>query len=359
MEKSEPILIQALRQKPVPYTPIWLMRQAGRYLPEYRSIRSSTRDFVTLCKSPDLACEVTLQPIRRFDLDAAIIFTDILVIPDALGCKLYFEENEGPKFHNMIQNQLDIKKLKKEGACEALSYVMDTIKHVKRALDPKKALIGFAGSPWTLACYMLESSKNHDFMTIRQWMYQNPEALHQLLIVLEHVLIDYLDAQIDAGVDVVMLFDSWGGLLNKKQYQDFSLYYIQKIIKQLKSKHNSFPIILFAKNYGIALENMADSGCHAIGLDWTVDIKEARKRVGNKVALQGNLDPAALFGNENFIKFQVEHILQGAGPIGHIFNLGHGIHKDTPIERVEYLIHTVKNLSRKMNTSTPLHAEQS
>jgi len=339
-------LLRVLRGLPVDKTPIWLMRQAGRYLPEYRAIRREVPDFLTLCKSPDLACEVTMQPLRRFALDAAIIFSDILTIPDAFGLGLEFIEGEGPCFKTPVQSEEAIKALPILCPDTSLRYVMDAIRVTKQALHNTIPLIGFAGSPWTIAAYMVEGKASKTFSTFRAMMYRAPELLHSLLSILTKNIIIYLQAQIDAGADSIMLFDTWGGLLGQEQYLKFSLQYMETIVAALKKTHPSIPVILFSKNGGLYLENIAASGCAGIGLDWTANIAEAKASIGSRVVLQGNLDPAVLYAHPNVIEQEVKKILQqfGAGG-GHIFNLGHGIYPDINPEHVHVLIESVNNFS--------------
>ena len=337
--------IRALKRQPVDKTPIWIMRQAGRYLPEYRHVRAQAKSFMHLCKTPELACEVTLQPIRRFPLDAAIIFSDILTIPDAMGLGLQFVEGEGPKFQYPIHSLDAIHSLRIPDP-SALDYVMNAIRLVRHELDNKIPLIGFAGSPWTLATYMIEGGASKNFTTIKKWLFTEPAGLHLLLDLLAGAVADYLNAQIDAGAQVVMIFDTWGGILTRRDYLNFSLHYMQQIIHRLRQQQKDVPIILFTKNGGQWLEHMADSGCDALGIDWMTELGEARLRVGDKVALQGNMDPAVLYASGGRIETEVANILQsyGSGP-GHIFNLGHGIHPDTPPEHVSILVDAVHNQS--------------
>lgn len=337
-------LIRALLRQPVDYTPVWIMRQAGRYLPEYRAVRSKAGDFLTLCKTPELACEVTLQPIKRFNLDAAILFSDILTIPDAMGLGLYFAEGEGPCFRNPVRSREDIDKLPIPDPENELRYVCDAVRLCKRELHNKIPLLGFSGSPWTLATYMVEGGASKDFRVIKSLLYREPHLLHQLLTKLAMAVTDYLNAQIAAGVDAVMLFDTWGGILTATDYQQFSLVYMKKIIAGLKK----VPVILFTKNGGQWLEAMAASGCTAIGLDWMTDIQHARAQIGSKVALQGNLDPAVLYAKPDRIREEVAIILEKYGNgSGHVFNLGHGIAQDVPPEHVQVLVDAVHELSRK------------
>lgn len=331
-------LIKALQRQPVDRTPVWIMRQAGRYLPEYREARAKVPDFLTFCKTPELACEVTLQPLRRFPLDAAIIFSDILTIPAAMGMNLQFVTGEGPVFLDPIREPKDLERLILPDVEKDLGYVMQAIRLVVRELNGKVPLIGFAGSPWTVACYMVEGSGSKTFQTIRSLCYQSPNFIHDLLQRLTQVTIDYLNAQVEAGAEVIMLFDTWGGLLNTESYENFSLYYMRIISQQLKKTVNGkrIPVIFFTKGGAQWLEMIASQDCDAIGLDWTINIRHARERVGEKVALQGNLDPAILFSNPKVVKEAVKKILDDFGSYsGHVFNLGHGIDQYTPVENVE------------------------
>jgi len=338
-------LVNALFRKPVDKKPVWLMRQAGRYLPEYRDIRKQAGDFMTLCKSPELACTVTLQPLARFDLDAAILFSDILTIPDAMGLELYFKEGEGPAFKNIIRSVSDIKNLGKPDPESDLTYVMDAVRLIKHELANKVPLIGFSGSPWTLATYMVEGGSSKNFSEIKKLIYTEPKAAHTLLNLLADSVTDYLHAQIKAGVDVVMVFDTWGGVLTTRDYELFSLNYMKKITQTLKKLAPEVPVILFTKNSGLWLDKLADTGCDALGIDWTINLAEARKKVSDKVALQGNLDPSILYASPERIKEEVEQIHQSYGPgPGHIFNLGHGIHPDAPPESVEAFVEAVHGL---------------
>lgn len=339
--------LQALRGEPVPYTPIWMMRQAGRYLPEYRATRAKAGDFLTLCQTPELACEVTLQPLARFKLDAAILFSDILTIPDAMGLGLQFIEGEGPTFQKPIKSIHDIEQLPIPDPAESLRYVMDAVIMIKKHLTAVP-LIGFSGSPWTLACYMIEGGGSKLFKHAKTFLYNQPDAMHLLLDKLSTAIIDYLAAQIDAGVDAVQIFDTWGGVLTTTAYQQFSLAYMQKIVRQLLQKYPHIPITLFTKQGGLWLEQIAQTGCTAVGLDWTIDLQQARARIGSQVALQGNLDPMILFSDPEKIRQEVAAILASYGQgSGHVFNLGHGIDKDTPIEHVQVLIESVHELSQQ------------
>ncbi len=335
--------INALLKKPIKRKPIWIMRQAGRYLPEYRKTRQKAGNFLNLCQTPELACEVTLQPIERFDLDAAILFSDILTLPDAMGLGLYFVEGEGPKFKNLIDSEKTINQLIKPDMSD-LSYVFDAISLIQNHLHNRLPLIGFSGSPWTLATYMVEGGSSKNFARIKGLMYENPKYMHQLLDILSESLIDYLNTQILSGVDAVMIFDTWGGILPKRYYEIFSLHYMNKIIAHLYHNHNGkkIPVTLFTKGGGAWLEKMAKSGCDALGLDWTIDLSEAQKRVGSQVALQGNLDPCVLYaGKKNIIAKTLDILNQFNCDTGHVFNLGHGIMPDVSPENVEILINTV------------------
>ncbi len=337
-------VLRALLKQPVDRTPIWIMRQAGRYLPEYRAIRTKAGDFLSLCKTPELACEVTLQPLNRFALDAAILFSDILTIPDAMGLGLYFSEGEGPRFKNPLRNATAIQALGIPDPEVELRYVCDAVRLCRRELQGKVPLIGFAGSPWTLATYMVEGGASKEFRFIKSMLYQDPKSLHTLLNILADAVAVYLNAQIAAGAQAVMIFDSWGGVLTTADYQLFSLAYMSKIIAKLTREYNGqrIPVILFTKGGGQWLEQIVESNCDAIGLDWTIDIGSARSRVGNKVALQGNMDPGVLFGTPDRIRAEVKTILSsyGEGP-GHVFNLGHGISQHTDPENVKVLVDAV------------------
>ncbi len=341
-------LLRALLRQRVDVTPVWIMRQAGRYLPEYRATRERAGDFLTLCTTPELACEVTLQPVERFPLDAAILFSDILTVPDAMGLGLYFVEGEGPRFKRPVRTRRDVTALASPDPEGELRYVIDTVRLVTRTLDGRLPLIGFAGSPWTLATYMVEGGSTRDFTTIKAIMFDQPRLLHSLLETLTSAVTDYLNAQIDAGVQAVMLFDTWGGVLTRQDYESFSLEYMARIVAGLRREAagREVPIILFTKNGGQWLEAMAASGCDALGIDWTTDLGEARKRVGQKVALQGNLDPAALYASPKRIREEVAAVLSSYGEgSGLVFNLGHGISPDVNPEHVAVLVDAVHALS--------------
>lgn len=342
-------LIRALLKEPVDCTPVWLMRQAGRYLPEYRATRGRAGDFMTLCKTPELACEVTLQPLARFDLDAAILFSDILTIPDAMGLGLYFTEGEGPRFSRPLTCGRDIAALSIPDPHDELAYVCDAVRLIKKTLDGKVPLIGFSGSPFTLATYMVEGGTSKAFTKVKSLLYREPAVFHQLMDKLAQSVTLYLNAQIESGADVVMIFDTWGGILTTRDYEEFSLRYMAQVIEGLKQPPNQHvPVILFTKNGNLWLEQMAQTRCDALGLDWSIEIGDARRRVGQQVALQGNLDPSILYSSPERIRQEVQHILTSFGPgPGHVFNLGHGIHPDVPVDHVKAFVDAVHELSAK------------
>tara|TARA_R110002073_G_scaffold55010_10_gene141295 strand:- start:418 stop:1479 length:1062 start_codon:yes stop_codon:yes gene_type:complete len=345
-------LLRALARQPVEYTPVWLMRQAGRYLPEYNETRARAGNFLALCKNPDFATEVTMQPLARFPLDAAILFSDILTIPDAMGLGLYFAEGEGPMFERPLREESEIRSLPVPDPNTHLRYVMDAVSQIRSTLDNQVPLIGFSGSPFTLACYMVEGRGGTDFRQIKTMLYQRPDLLHHILDINAQAVTAYLNAQIESGAQVVMLFDTWGGALSHSAYQEFSLRYMQQILAGLKREQDGahVPCVVFTKGGGLWLEAIASSGCDAVGLDWTIDINEARRRVGDKVALQGNLDPSILFASPEIIKQEVEKILVGFGHgSGHVFNLGHGISQFTPPENAAALVEAVHAQSRKFH----------
>ncbi len=342
-------LLRVLRGEPVDCTPVWVMRQAGRYLPEYRETRRQAGDFLTLCKTPELACEVTLQPLRRFDLDAAILFSDILTIPDAMGLGLSLEEGLGPRFAHPLRSRADIDALPVPDPCGELRYVTDAIRLVKRELAGRVPLIGFAGSPWTLATYMVEGQSSREFARIKGLIYTDAAAAHALLDKLARATTAYLRAQIEAGVDLVMLFDTWGGALSHAAYHEFSLAYMQTILDGLPA---GVPTIVFTKGGGPWLESIAASGCSALGLDWTVDIGAVRQRLGNGVALQGNLDPAVMLTRPDIVAQETRRIIDTMGSGGrHIFNLGHGITPEVAPEHVSVLVDTVHEHSRRYHAA--------
>ncbi len=341
--------LRALLRQPTEYTPIWMMRQAGRYLPEYNKTRERAGDFMSLCKSPDLATEVTLQPLARFPLDAAILFSDILTIPDAMGLGLYFSQGEGPKFERPLRDEWEIRDLTVPDPNVHLRYVMDAVSQIRSALDGSVPLIGFSGSPWTLACYMVEGGSSSDFTLIKTMLYSRPDLLHRILDINAQAVTAYLNAQIEAGAQAVMIFDSWGGALSHAAYHEFSLAYMEKIVSGLTREKDGvkIPAIVFTKGGGLWLESIANIGCDAVGLDWPIDIGEARRRVGGKVALQGNIDPTVLFSNPEVIRAETGKILASYGKgSGHVFNLGHGISQFTPPENAAALVEAVHELSR-------------
>lgn len=340
--------LRALLKQPVDVTPVWMMRQAGRYLPEYRATRTRAGDFMGLCTNPDMACEVTLQPLDRYPLDAAILFSDILTIPDAMGLGLYFETGEGPKFHKPVRTEADIAALSVIKPEQDLPYVIDAVKTIRRELNGRVPLIGFSGSPWTLATYMIEGGSSRDFRRAKEMLYNQPQIMHRLLDVLADSVTVYLNAQIQAGAQAVQIFDTWGGALSHTAYQEFSLKYMQKIVNGLIREHEGrqVPVILFTKGGGQWLESMAATGATALGLDWTTDISAARRRVGDKVALQGNMDPSILYASPERIRAEVAAILAGYGKgSGHVFNLGHGITPEVDPEHAGVFIRAVHELS--------------
>ncbi|MDR0234037.1 MAG: uroporphyrinogen decarboxylase [Zoogloeaceae bacterium] len=340
--------LRALTRQPVTRVPLWLMRQAGRYLPEYCETRKRAGDFLTLCKSADLACEVTLQPLARYDLDAAILFSDILTVPDAMGLGLYFETGEGPRFERPLREEWAINDLCAPDPYDRLAYVMDATRAIRKALDNSVPLIGFSGSPYTLACYMVEGKGSKDFRHIKTMLYTRPDLLHRILDVTSQAVTAYLNAQIESGAQAVMLFDTWGGSLSAAAYQEFSLAYMRQIMAGLQREREGekIPVVLFTKGGGLWLEDIAGSGCDAVGLDWTVDLGKARQQAGGKVALQGNLDPSTLFAPPQAIAREAEKILTsyraaGDDMTGLVFNLGHGISQFTPPEHVNALVDAV------------------
>lgn len=344
------LYLRALRGEKIERTPIWVMRQAGRYLPEYRATRKQAGDFLTLCKTPELACKVTLQPIDRFDLDAAILFSDILTIPDAMGLELVLEEGIGPVFNKPIGNSADIQRLAVPDMHQDLGYVMQAIGVIKDALDGRVPLIGFTGSPWTLASYMVEGSGSKEFRRIKGLMFESPDQAHKLLSVITESVIQYLSAQIQAGAQSLMVFDTWGGMLSTANYQTFSLSYMQQIVSALKSAYPQIPVVLFTKGGGQWLELMAATGCDGLGLDWTVDMQQARQRVGDKVVLQGNMDPVVMNTNADCVRTQAKNVLKAYGhhsaaDKGHIFNLGHGIQPFAQPDNMTALVETVRTNS--------------
>jgi uroporphyrinogen decarboxylase len=378
--------LRALLRQPVDMTPVWIMRQAGRYLPEYRATREKAGSFMQLCTTPELACEVTLQPLKRFPLDAAILFSDILTIPDAMGLGLYFADGEGPQFKNPVRTVADVKRLAVPDPEDKLRYVMDAVRLIRRELDGQVPLIGFAGSPWTLATYMIEGGSSKDFALIKKMLYDQPTLLHQLLATTARAVTEYLNAQIAAGAQAVMVFDTWGGALSPRDYKEFSLHYMQEIVAGLtrdaqgsasvphmdvpmpqaqdaqerpaegrmpgaaEAEGRKVPVILFTKGGGQWLEAIADSGCDALGIDWTTDLKDARARVGKRVALQGNMDPSVLYASPDRIRAEVGTVLASFGHgSGHVFNLGHGIHTGINPDHVAVLVDAVHSQSQKFH----------
>jgi uroporphyrinogen decarboxylase len=343
--------LRALKRRRTEHTPVWLMRQAGRYLPEYRAVRKKAGSFMALAKNPDLATEVTMQPLDRYDLDAAILFSDILTVPDAMGLGLYFEEGEGPKFERPLDNEKDILELQVPDM-NKLHYVFDAVTQIRKTLNGRVPLIGFSGSPWTLACYMVKGASSKDYRTIKSMLYHRPDLMNHILRINTVAVAAYLNAQIDAGAQAVMLFDSWGGVLADGAYQSFSLDYMREVLRLVKTEKNGIqiPSIVFTTGGGIWIDEIADIGADAIGLDWTVNLGRARAQIGHKVALQGNLDPMALFGSPEQIRHQVQLSIKSFGQraegYGHIFNLGHGISQFTDPESVSVLVDAVHEFSR-------------
>lgn len=345
--------LRALRREPTEYTPIWMMRQAGRYLPEYRATRAKAGSFMGLATNPDYATEVTLQPLDRFPLDAAILFSDILTVPDAMGLGLYFVEGEGPKFERPLRDEQAIHALP-EADMGQLQYVFDAVTQIRTELDGRVPLIGFSGSPWTLACYMVEGGGSSDFRTVKTMLYQRPDLMHTILQKNARSVATYLNAQIAAGAQALMIFDTWGGALADGIYQQFSLKYMEEVVRglHLDMHGERIPVIAFTKGGGIWMDQIADIGVDAVALDWTVNLGEARKRIGDRVALQGNLDPNVLFGGPDVVREQVRQVLASFGKPaagnGHVFNLGHGISQFTPVENVVALVDAVHDYSRQM-----------
>jgi uroporphyrinogen decarboxylase len=344
--------LRALLRQPTEYTPVWLMRQAGRYLPEYRATRARAGSFLGLAKNPDYATEVTLQPLDRYALDASILFSDILTVPDAMGLGLYFADGEGPKFERPLRTQADVMALQVPDM-DALDYVFKAVTQIRTEINGRVPLIGFSGSPWTLACYMVEGQGSREFHTIKKMLYARPDLMHRILEINAAAVAQYLNAQIDAGAQAVMIFDSWGGALADGAYQEFSLRYMQRVLEQLQRDKDGvrIPAVVFTKGGGIWLDEMADIGADALGLDWTVNLGRARTLVGDRVALQGNLDPAILFASPEQIRAEVERSLTAYGTPssghGHVFNLGHGISQFTPPESVTAMVEAVHDFSRR------------
>ncbi|OOZ37855.1 uroporphyrinogen decarboxylase [Solemya velesiana gill symbiont] len=346
--------LRALMREPVDMTPVWMMRQAGRYLPEYRATRAKAGSFMDLCKSPELACEVTIQPLDRFSLDAAILFSDILTIPDAMGLGLYFTEGEGPRFERPIRDAAGVEALGVPDPEGELKYVMNAVRTIRRELDGRVPLIGFSGSPWTLATYMVEGGGTKNFAQVKGMMFDRPDLMYALLEKTADSVIAYLNAQVAAGAQALMIFDTWGGVLSPSDYKQFSLDYMQRIVEGLtrESEGRKVPVILFTKGGGQWLQMMADTGCDGLGVDWTTDLADARARVQDKVALQGNIDPCILYASPERIRDEVGRVLASYGKgTGHVFNLGHGIHPNVNPEHAGALVDAVHELS------VPYHAE--
>jgi uroporphyrinogen decarboxylase len=359
--------LRALRREPTDYTPIWLMRQAGRYLPEYNATRKRAGSFLALCKSPELACEVTLQPLERYPLDAAILFSDILTVPDAMGLGLYFAEGEGPKFERTVRDEAAVAKLAVPDPGAELRYVTDAVRTIRQALDGRVPLIGFSGSPWTLACYMVEGGGSDDFRQVKTLMYKRPDLMERILAVNAEAVTAYLNAQIEAGAQAVMIFDSWGGVLADGAYERFSLAWMRRVIEGLRRERDEpafdeqgrvvgtrkvpVPSIVFTKGGGLWLEQIAAIGCNAVGLDWTVNLGQARARIGDRCALQGNLDPMVLMAEPGQVQAEALKVLESFGVpqpgVGHVFNLGHGISQFTPPDNVSALVEAVHRYSRE------------
>jgi uroporphyrinogen decarboxylase len=349
--------LRACLREPTEYTPVWLMRQAGRYLPEYRATRATAGSFMGLATNRDFATEVTLQPLERYSLDAAILFSDILTVPDAMGLGLSFAIGEGPRFAHPVRDEAAVAKLEVPDM-DKLRYVFDAVSSVRRALDGRVPLIGFSGSPWTLACYMVEGAGSDDYRLVKTMLYSRPDLMHRMLEVNAAAVAQYLNAQIDAGAQAVMIFDSWGGVLADGAFQDFSLAYTRRVLQQLKREHEGqrIPHIVFTKGGGLWLEDIAAAGPDVVGLDWTMNLGTARRRIGDKVALQGNIDPNVLFAGPEQIRAEVTRTLESFGrPMvaggqasGHVFNLGHGISQHTPPENVAVLVDTVHEVSRRL-----------
>lgn len=352
MRPTNDTFLRALLKEKTEYTPIWLMRQAGRYLPEYRATRAEAGSFMDLAMNPHYACEVTLQPVERYPLDAAILFSDILTIPDAMGLGLSFQAGEGPKFEKAVRDEETVNSLFVPDPSGKLKYVTDAVVEIKKALNNRIPLIGFSGSPFTLACYMVEGGSSSSFQNVKKMMYQRPDLFHKILETNAQAVAAYLNAQIEAGVNAVMVFDTWGGSLAHRQYQEFSLAYMKKVVDGLIKERDGerIPSIVFTKGSAPWVTDIASIGANAMGLDWTVSLGEVRKLVQDKVALQGNLDPSVLFADEKVIREQARSVIDDFGMVGnggHVFNLGHGIDKTTPPENVQFLVDEVHNYSKK------------
>lgn len=350
-ELKNDLFLRACKKLPVERTPIWIMRQAGRYLPEYRAVRAKS-DFLTMCKTPELAAEVTLQPIDLIGVDAAIIFSDILIIPEAMGMPLEMNEGKGPVFHNPIRTEAGAASLKKIDTYKDLKYVLDAVSLTKKELNRRVPLIGFSGSPWTLLTYMVEGKGSKNFSEVKKLIYNNPKLAHSILEKLSVAIADYLSAKIEAGADALQIFDTWGGILSPQEFEEFSLQYVEKIISQIKRKDE--PVIFFAKGVHYKLNKLANCGADVLGLDWTMDLGKVRKKVGDRVALQGNLDPTVLYADEKNLKKAVKRVLKSyGGGNGHIFNLGHGVLPDIDPENVKALVRFVKEESTIYHQPSP------
>ena len=352
-ELKNDTLLRALLREPVDYTPVWMMRQAGRYLAEYRETRARAGSFMDLCRNPELACEVTIQPLERLPLDAAILFSDILTVPDAMGLGLYFAEGEGPHFEHPVRSEADVERIRVPDPEDELGYVMDAVRTIRRELAGRVPLIGFSGSPWTLATYMIEGGTTKHFARSKAMMFDRPDLMHALLAKVADAVTVYLNAQIAAGAQVAMVFDTWGGVLTPGDFREFSLRYMERIVDGLTREADGrrVPVVLFSKGAGQWLDRMAETGCDALGVDWTTELSDARRMVRDKVALQGNLDPCTLYASPERIRREVGRVLAsyGAGT-GHVFNLGHGIHPDTDPDHAAAMVAAVHELSR------PYHA---
>ncbi|NDY95552.1 uroporphyrinogen decarboxylase [Wenzhouxiangella limi] len=348
--RNDSLFLRALRREPTERTPIWLMRQAGRYLPEYRATRARAGSFLDLAGNPELACEVTLQPIERYGFDASILFSDILILPHAMGLGLGFAPGEGPYFERPLTGPADIDALPMPDPLDDTGFVMQAVRLIRDGLPDQTPLIGFAGSPWTVATYMIEGRSSKDFARAKQLLLAEPEAAHRLMNHLADATAAYLSAQVEAGADALMVFDSWGGVLSPRLYREFSLASQQRIVDQVREKHPATPIILFGKGCGQHLELLADTGCEGLGVDWTMDLSEARARVGHRVALQGNLDPAVMLTSPEIVAAEARRVLEsfGDGP-GHIFNLGHGITPAVDPDNVTVLVETVRAASARQD----------
>ena len=346
--------IRACLRQPTAYTPVWLMRQAGRYLPEYKATRAKAGSFMGLATNPAYATEVTLQPLERYPLDAAILFSDILTVPDAMGLGLSFAEGEGPRFAKTVRTEADVNQLAVPDMAK-LRYVFDAVTSIRKALNGRVPLIGFSGSPWTLACYMVEGKGSDDYRLVKTLLYQRPDLMHRILQTNADAVALYLNAQIEAGAQAVMVFDSWGGVLADGAFQNFSLAYTKRVLAQVKKEHNGMriPRIVFTKGGGLWLDDMATLDCDVLGLDWTVNLARARTVLGARYALQGNIDPNVLFANPAQIEEQVRQVLNSFGsPGGHVFNLGHGISQFTPPENVAVLVDAVHSISKQMRQTS-------